>query len=42
MDAIEGGEYNKIYDKWFGPKSDVPYPLSADLKTLLKLQVIPK
>jgi ABC-type amino acid transport substrate-binding protein len=42
MDAIEGGEYNKIYDKWFGPKSEVPYPLSADLKTLLKLQVIPK
>jgi ABC-type amino acid transport substrate-binding protein len=42
MDAIEGGEYFKIYDKWFGPKSDVPYPLSAELKTLLKLQVIPK
>jgi polar amino acid transport system substrate-binding protein len=42
MDAIEGGDYNKIYDKWFGPKSEVPYPLSADLKTLLKLQVIPK
>jgi len=42
MDAIDSGEYNKIYDKWFGPKSEVPYPLSADLKTLLKLQVIPK
>jgi len=42
MDAIEGGEYLKIYDKWFGPKSDVPYPLSPELKSLLKLQVIPK
>ena len=42
MDAIDSGEYNKIYDKWFGPKSEVPYPQSAELKTLLKLQVIPK
>jgi polar amino acid transport system substrate-binding protein len=42
MDAIEGGEYFKIYDKWFGPKSDVPYPLSPEARTLLKLQVIPK
>ena len=42
MDAIDGGEYFKIYDKWFGPKSEVPYPLSAEARTLLKLQVVPK
>ena len=42
MDAIDGGEYFKLYDKWFGPKSDVPYPLSPELRTLLKLQVVPK
>jgi len=42
MDAIDGGEYFKIYDKWFGPKSDVPYPLSPEARTLLKLQVVPK
>jgi polar amino acid transport system substrate-binding protein len=42
MDAIEGGEYFKIYDKWFGPKSEVPYPLSDEARTLLKLQVVPK
>ena len=42
MDAIDGGEYFKIYDKWFGPKSEVPYPLSPEARTLLKLQVIPK
>ena len=42
MDAIEGGEYFKIYDKWFGPKSDVPYPLSPEARSLLQLQVIPK
>ena len=42
MDAIDGGEYFKLYDKWFGPKSDVPYPLSPEARTLLKLQVVPK
>jgi len=42
MDAIDGGEYFKIYDKWFGPKSDVPYPLSSEARSLLKLQVVPK
>ncbi len=42
MDAIEGGEYFKIYEKWFGPKSEVPYPLSNEARTLLKLQVVPK
>jgi ABC-type amino acid transport substrate-binding protein len=42
MDAIEGGEYFKIYEKWFGPKSEVPYPLSPEARTLLKLQVIPR
>lgn len=42
MEAIDGGEYFKIYDKWFGPKSEVPYPLSTEAKTFLKLQVLPK
>lgn len=42
MEAIEGGEYFKIYDKWFGPKSEVPYPLSSELRSFLMMQVIPK
>jgi len=42
MEAIEGGEYFKIYDKWFGPKSDVPYPLSPEARSFLMLQVVPK
>ena len=42
MDAIEGGEYYKIYDKWFGPKSENPFPLSPEAKALLIRQVIPK
>jgi len=42
MDAIEGGEYFKLYEKWFGPKSEVPFPLSHEAKTFLTYQVVPK
>jgi polar amino acid transport system substrate-binding protein len=42
MEAIEGGEYFKIYDKWFGPKSEVPYPMSPEVKRFLTMQVVPK
>ncbi|MGH7784677.1 MAG: transporter substrate-binding domain-containing protein [Candidatus Binatia bacterium] len=42
MDAIESGRYFEIYDKWFGPKGEVPYPLSADTKRFLQMSVLPK
>ncbi len=42
MEAIEGGEYFKIYEKWFGPKSEVPYPLSSEVKNFMIMQVVPK
>jgi polar amino acid transport system substrate-binding protein len=42
MEAIESGEYYKIYDKWFGPKSETPYPLSDTAKSFLTMQVVPK
>ncbi len=42
MSAIESGEYFKLYEKWFGPKGEVPYPLSDAARTLLELQVVPK
>jgi len=42
MEAIEDGEYFKIYDNWFGPKSDTPYPLSDSAKSFLMMQVVPK
>ena len=42
MDAIEGGEYFKIYDKWFGPKSETPYPMSDAVKSFMMMQVVPK
>jgi polar amino acid transport system substrate-binding protein/glutamate/aspartate transport system substrate-binding protein len=42
METIEGGEYFKLYDKWFGLKGDVPYPMSEQARTFLLLQVVPK
>ncbi len=42
MEAIEGGEYFKLYDKWFGLKGELPYPMTDDVKSFLMLQVVPK
>ncbi|HSR13209.1 MAG TPA: transporter substrate-binding domain-containing protein [Thermodesulfobacteriota bacterium] len=42
MEAIENGEYFKLYEKWFGAKSDVPYPMGQAFKTFLQYQVVPK
>ena len=42
MDAISSGLYFKIYDQWFGPKSEIPYPLTAVSKRFLIMQVVPK
>ena len=42
MDAISSGLYFEIYEKWFGPKGEVPYPLSAETKRFLQMQVVPK
>jgi ABC-type amino acid transport substrate-binding protein len=42
MEAIESGEYQKLYDKWLGEKGEVPYPLSETALSFLRLQVVPK
>ena len=42
MEAIESGKYFELYEKWFGPKGEVPYPLTAENKRFLQLQVVPK
>jgi ABC-type amino acid transport substrate-binding protein len=42
MNAIESGKYFEIYDKWFGPKGEVPYPLAPETKRFLQMQVVPK
>ena len=42
MDAISSGLYLQLYDKWFGVKGEVPYPLSSENKRFLEMQVVPK
>jgi polar amino acid transport system substrate-binding protein len=42
MDAIESGKYFEIYEKWFGAKGEVPYPLAPETKRFLQMQVVPK
>jgi ABC-type amino acid transport substrate-binding protein len=42
MDAIASGLYFEIYDKWFGSRGEVPYPLSPETKRFLQMQVVPK
>ena len=42
MELIESGKYFELYEKWFGPKGEVPYPLTAENKRFLLLQVVPK
>jgi ABC-type amino acid transport substrate-binding protein len=42
MAAIESGKYFELYDKWFGPKGEVPYPLTPEIKRFLQMQVVPK
>ena len=35
---IKSGKYFELYDKWFGPKGEVPYPLTADVKKFIEDQ----
>lgn len=42
MEAIESGKYFELYDRWFGPKGEVPYPLTTENRRFLQMQVVPK
>jgi len=37
--GFESGKYFEIYDKWFGPKGELPYPLTPQVKAYLLKQV---
>jgi polar amino acid transport system substrate-binding protein len=37
--GFESGKYFDIYDKWFGPKGEVPYPLTPPVKAYLLKQI---
>jgi ABC-type amino acid transport substrate-binding protein len=42
MDGIESGKFFEIYDKWFGVKGELPYPMDARVRSFMLLQVVPK
>jgi ABC-type amino acid transport substrate-binding protein len=42
MEGIESGKFFEIYDKWFGPRGELPYPMNAQVRSFLLLQVVPK
>jgi len=42
MEAMESGKYFELYEKWFGPKSEAPYPLTPANRRFLIMQVVPK
>ncbi len=42
MEAIESGKYFELYEKWFGPRGEVPYPLTPENRRFLQMQVVPK
>ena len=42
MDGIESGRFFEIYDKWFGAKGELPYPMSPAVRQFTIYQVVPK
>ena len=38
-DGFESGKYFDIYDKWFGAKGELPYPMSPQVKAYLLKQI---
>jgi polar amino acid transport system substrate-binding protein/glutamate/aspartate transport system substrate-binding protein len=38
---IKDGRYGQYYEKWFGPKGTVPYPMTKEAAILMKLQAWP-
>jgi ABC-type amino acid transport substrate-binding protein len=37
--GLESGKYFEIYEKWFGPKGEVPYPMTPQVKAYLLKQI---
>jgi ABC-type amino acid transport substrate-binding protein len=37
--GFESGKYFEIYEKWFGPKGELPYPMTPQVKAYLLKQI---
>ncbi|OGK80523.1 MAG: hypothetical protein A2X52_20115 [Candidatus Rokubacteria bacterium GWC2_70_16] len=42
MEGIESGKFFELYDKWFGPRGELPYPMTAAVRSFILYQVVPK
>jgi polar amino acid transport system substrate-binding protein/glutamate/aspartate transport system substrate-binding protein len=42
MELIDSGRYFELYDKWFGEKGVVNYPMSSQVRTFVTLQSMPE
>jgi ABC-type amino acid transport substrate-binding protein len=42
MEGIESGKYFEIYDRWFGAKGELPYPMSPAVRSFMLYQAVPK
>ncbi len=42
IEGIESGRFFEIYDKWFGPKGELPYPMSPPVRYFMLYQAVPK
>lgn len=41
IEMIKDGRFMALYEKWFGPAGTVPYPMTEEFETLIKLQAWP-
>jgi len=42
MEGIESGKFFEIYEKWFGSKGELPYPMAPEIKKFMIYQTVPK
>ncbi len=42
MEGIDSGKFFQIYEKWFGPKGELPFPMAPDVRKFMLYQSVPK
>jgi ABC-type amino acid transport substrate-binding protein len=42
MELIDNGKYFELYDKWFGERGVVPYPMTPQVRTYMIMQSMPE
>jgi ABC-type amino acid transport substrate-binding protein len=42
MEGIDSGKFFEIYDKWFGTRGELPYPMTPEIRKFMVYQAVPK